>query len=127
MDFPTFCKRHRLKATLNKDDETMIVAGRLGQVYEYGDGRVAGMFLPPRLLKGWTTRRDVLMKFDTATVEQNGDFEGVVSIEKTDPRIEEWVKLAQKLLGIRKKRTLSPEVKQKQVEVLRRARSARRA
>lgn len=119
--FTAFCKKHRLKPVVSKEDDTVIVLGRLGQVYEYSDDRVAGMFIPPRLLRAWTTRRDALTKFDTATVEQNGDFEGVVSIAYKDPRLSEWVALAQKLLGIRRRRTLSAEQKAAAVARLRKS------
>ncbi len=89
-----------------------IIPGRLGHLYEHGDGRL-GIMLLLDTRKKWNTRRRWLEQAGF-TIWQNGDTEGSALF---DPSSGSQARLAIRLVGAKHKRVPSPA----QLEVLRRA------
>jgi hypothetical protein len=111
-----FATRHRLKTRVDSD-ETRIIPGRDGQLYEHAPGQLAVMFLSARAKSPgmWNNRRRAGEAVGM-TLYQNGDQEGVLTF---DPLNAKQVALAIKIASIKRKRIMSPAQK----EILARATS----
>jgi hypothetical protein len=99
-----FVAKNRLK--LRKDiDETSIVLGRTGQIYEHSDGVLGVMFMPAsaKTADKWCNRRRAGVAAGM-TVHQDGDREGTLHFSGANKA---GGKLAIQIAGCKKKRFLS--------------------
>lgn len=102
LSFAGFAAEHRLKANCDVD-ETTIVPGKHGQIFDYGDGRIAVMVQPGRSSVWPRTRKKLIEAgFEIA---QNGDHEGTALF---DPANADQARLAIRVAGIKRKRKSSP-------------------
>src|SRR5215472_3271105 len=110
-----FADRHRLKTRFD-GKETRFIPGKLGQIYEYGAGRLAVTVMPITPRKNlWGRTRNRLKKLGFVVV-QDGDYEGTATF---DPSDRDQSKAAIKAAGISRKRRLSPSQINRQLERLR--------
>lgn len=110
-----FAGRHGLKVRVDEDG-TKIIPGKFGQIYEYGDGRLAVMVIPkPPRKNYWGGTQNRLAKLGFVIV-QNGDCEGAALF---DPTNSNQAKAAIKAAGTRRKRQLSPAQVGRQISWLR--------
>ena len=119
MDIQAFANRYRLRAKRHEDGE-LIITGKLGHVYGHDDATLGLMFMPnrPRL---WPNAR---RKLDAAgfVIWQDGDEEGSALF---DPTNKAQVRLALKVVGAKRKRSLTPAQRSAKVAILERARIAK--
>ena len=115
-----FAEANRLKI---KEDEChdQVIPGRLGDIWEYGPGSMAVAIyedLPDREItkRKWTHCKKACLGVGM-TLVQDGDREGTLLF---DPGNAEQVAVAIKVLGIKKRRIMSPA----QTEALARARES---
>ena len=106
MNIAKFAAKYRLKSQTDKADDTVIIPGKTGHIYEYGDDLLGVIFVGsiPRA-RLWKS----LLKHCLAAgmeLRQNGDAEGALSFQADSP---EQARLAIKMAGIRRKRRVSPE------------------
>jgi hypothetical protein len=111
-----FAAKQRLKLKSDADD-TRVIFGRSGQIFEDAPGRLGVMFSSPIAKSGemWGNRRRAGVAAGME-VAMDGDREGVLSFDPANPK---QVALAITISGARLKRIMSG----KQKEVLARARS----
>ena|SRR5215813_8081563 len=110
-----FADRHRLKARFD-EDETRFIPGKLGQIYEYGGGRLAVMVMSATPHKNlWGRTRNRLEKLGFVII-QDGDSEGTATFDHSD---HDQSRAAIKAARISRKRQLSPSQINKQLEWLR--------
>ena len=106
MNIAKFAAKHRLKIQTDRADDTVIIPGKTGHIYEYSDDLLGVIFVGsiPRA-RLW---KSLLKQCLAAGMElrQNGDAEGALSFQADSS---EQVKLAIKTAGIRRKRKVSPE------------------
>jgi hypothetical protein len=88
-----------------KEGEDTVARGRLGELFQRDDEHVGAMYMPPRVRKGWLNFRK-RMEAVGAEAVQVGDTEGVVSFLFDNHKA---VRAACSLLGIKNKRSVSPE------------------
>ncbi len=121
MDIQAFANRYRLRAKRDEDGE-LIITGKVGHIYEHDESTLSLMFLPdrPRL---WANAR---RKLDAAGVViwQDGDEEGSALFDPTDTK---QARLALKVVGAKRKRSLTPEQRAVRAAILDKARAARLA
>jgi len=102
-----FAKAHRLKA--QREDDTVIIGGKAGQIYEYSDSLLGVLFITPAKkaarARVWNnlSAQCVLARM---TLRQDADAEGALSF---DPATAAHVTLALKLAGVKRRRQLTPE------------------
>jgi hypothetical protein len=101
-----FGTKYRATVKRDRDDETLTIPGRYGNIYEYSSTELGVIFIPstPRTWL-WNTLKDRAQAAGM-TLRQCGDSEGAFSF---DPSNEEQCRLALKIAGTRKWRQLSPE------------------
>jgi hypothetical protein len=118
MDEPLkpFAAKYRLKLRIDVD-ETRILPGRVGQIYQHDLGKLGVMYLPAKAktTEMWTNRKKACL-FVGMELHQDGDREGSLQF---DPRNAAQAKLAIQIAGLKKKRIMS----QAQKKVLTRART----
>ncbi len=121
MDIQAFANRYRLRLKRHEDGGP-IISGKLAHVYEHDDSLLGLLFLPdrPRL---WSHAKRKLEAADF-TIWQNGDEEGSALF---DPTNKAQARLALKVVGIKRKRSLTPEQRSAKVAILERARIAKMA
>ena len=117
MTIESIAAKYRLRT--KKEDDEVIIPCKLGQIYVYDDETLGALFMPDTPQKGWTQRRDKMVGAG-AIVSLNGDTEGSVIFPANSAAL---IKLAAKLFGAYRKRTLSPETKAKLSARLAKARS----
>jgi hypothetical protein len=103
MSIESFGEKHRVK--VRKDtDGTLIVAGKLGHIYEHSAEKLGVLFMSaePRA-RLWNTVK-AKGKAAGMTVRQNGDAEGTMLFDPANP---EQARLAMKLVRVRAKRLIS--------------------
>lgn len=108
MDITDFAKQHRLKPTTDTDDTT-IIPGRNGHIYEFSDKELGVIFCTPATeapRTGFWNRLSAACKLAGMTPRQVGDAEGAFSFDSAIPG---HVKLALKLADARPKRRVSEE------------------
>ena len=119
MDIQAFANRYRLRVKRHEDGEP-IISGKLGHVYEHDDSTLGLFFMPerPRL---WSHAK---RRLETAgfTIWQDGDEEGSALF---DPTNKVQARLALKVVGTKRKRTLTAEQRAAKVSILERARIAK--
>jgi hypothetical protein len=107
MDIKQFAEGHRLKLVRDKSDDTPVIIGKSGQIYEYSDDEFGVMFITPVSKPARThSWRKMSVQCVAAGMmrRQSGDVEGALSFDPLNP---EHVRLAMKLAGIRPKRLSS--------------------
>ena len=104
----SFATAHRLRTITDKGDGTTIIAGRKGHIYEYGN-RLAVMFLP----SGWAPKKwgNARRACEAAgmSVLQDGDSEGSIAFDPSDPN---QAKLAKAVAGCKTIRRVSEAQKE---------------
>jgi hypothetical protein len=102
-----FAAKQRLK--VQREDSSVVINGKSGQLYEYSDTELGIMFITPATK---APRTHMWRKMSSACVaagmvqRQIGEAEGCLSF---DPANQEQVKLALKLAGVKRKRQVAPE------------------
>ncbi len=121
MDIQAFANRYRLRVKRHEDGE-LIITGKRGHIYGHDNATLGLMFMPdrPRL---WSHAKRKLEAADF-TIWQDGDEEGSALF---DPTNKAQARLALKVVGIKRKRSLTPEQRSAKVEILERARIAKMA
>jgi hypothetical protein len=107
-----FAVAQRVKTRVDVD-ETPIIPGKFGQIYEHDEDVLAVMFMPkvkpeePVLgwKRKWTHWRESCVEAGME-LQQNGDWEGSLTF---DPKNQIQCRLAVRVAGIKRKRVLSPE------------------
>jgi hypothetical protein len=119
MDIQTFANRYRLRAKRHEDGE-LIITGKLGHIYGHDDATLGLMFMPKRPRLGSHAKR----KLEGAdfTIWQDGDEEGSALF---DPTNKAQARLALKVVGAKRKRSLTPAQRSAKVAILERARIAK--
>jgi hypothetical protein len=107
LNIKKFAESYRLR-TSKDADETTIISGRNGQIYEHSAGKFGVIYQPAKNAwkpKTWGNHR---RRCEAAgmTVHQNGDSEGALLF---DPKNGELAALAVKVAGCRPKKVISPE------------------
>ena len=102
MNLDEFAARRHLRVKRHEDGG-LIIAGRLGHIYEHGHGRFGLLFMPgkPRL---WAIAK---RKLEAAgfLIWQDGDEEGSALFDPNNP---DQVWLASKVARVRRKRRATP-------------------
>jgi len=111
-----FTARHRVRVKRAEDGEA-IVPGRLGHIYEHGDGLLGVMVIPGKRFVWANARRR--LEAAEFTVWQDGGEEGSALF---DPEDAEQARLALKVIKVKRRRCPSAA----QLATLRRGREARR-
>ncbi|HEY4932682.1 MAG TPA: hypothetical protein VII23_14030 [Terriglobales bacterium] len=114
IDIQRFADNHRLKTRFD-DDLTKIIPGKLGNLFEY-DGELLGVMVmpnPPRR-NYWGYVRASLIEAGFQVV-QDGDGEGSATF---NPANAKQVRLAVSAAGIKRRRILSPENREKALRAL---------
>jgi hypothetical protein len=121
MDVSAFAEQHRLRA--KKDDCSNLVI--LGKQFAAAQSHIfdgfldgLGVCLMFETSRQWNSARRKLEKAGFVT-RQDGDTEGVLTFDPTDSK---QSRLALKVVGTRKPRTLSPEQRQRLCDQLERVR-----
>lgn len=117
MTIEEFAARHKLQTRRDEEGE-LIVRARLGQIYDYGAGNLAVMFMTDSVGK-WNNRRKECEKAGM-TVRQDGDTEGTLLF---DPESKEQSKTAIRTVGAYRKVNLTPEQRQAKAENMARVRN----
>jgi len=105
MTIRTFAEKHRLR-TVTDSDGSHIIPGRSGQIYEHSSTRLGVTFDSERhtTREGWNNRRRQCVAAGM-TLWQDGDYEGSLLFDPSDPRQTE---MAIRVAGCRVKRNQSP-------------------
>jgi hypothetical protein len=107
MGINRFAQRHRLKLVHDKSDDTLLIFGKGGHIYEYSDNELGVMFITPVRKPA---RTHFWRKMSTQclaagmTPRQCADAEGALSF---DPNNHEHARLTMKLAGVKPKRLAS--------------------
>ena len=119
----TFNFKSRLDA-----DETRIIPGTLGELFEIDAHTLGVLYLPPTPRKGWKNRREELIALG-GRVLQDGDIEGSIAYDMDDKlssRDKKFIKAAARCINIKAKRKITEEAKVALLERLGKARQAKR-
>src|ERR1051326_740564 len=102
-----FARRHRLRVANDSGDNTKIIVGAFGQVYEHGSGRLGVMFILPNKSRprAWASAKKRGIAVGMRLI-QNGDAEGCLAF---DPNNEERAELAIRIAGVNRKRQLTDD------------------
>lgn len=115
IDIQKFADSHRLKTRIDADG-TKIVLGKAGHIFEYDHELLGVMVMPdPPKRNYWGYVRASLVEAGFQVV-QDGDGEGVATFNPANPT---QVKPAIRAAGVKHRRTLAPEHREKCVERLR--------
>src|SRR5437016_6475910 len=107
-----FAEKHRARITRDRSDDTNVIAGRSGHLYEYGEDLLGVMFMPPPTAgqpwgkwqpRTWNNFKRAGQAVGMTTL-QDGDSEGCLCF---DPENTDQSKLALKMAGIKPKRKVS--------------------
>ena len=120
MDIPTFAEKYRCAA--RRQDGEQVIPGKLGHVYEHDSAMFGLMFIPDKA-RLWKYARRKLEAAGFA-IWQDGDEEGSALF---DPTIPAQARLALKVVGAKRKRSLTPEQRAAKVAILETARAAKMA
>jgi hypothetical protein len=104
MTLEAFIKKNRLRRKRD-DDDTTIVPGKNGHIFDYGDGRLGVLIMPkairPRI---WNKARKAFEELGM-TVTLDCDGEGIATF---DPESEEQCQAAMKHAGVSPRRVATP-------------------
>jgi hypothetical protein len=99
-----FAERYRLKIRTDPGDDTRIIAGQLGHLYQADEGLLGVMVMPDSGGKRrWSCARAKLQEAGFVIL-QDGDTEGSACFSRDNPA---QAKLAIKIVGAKKKRAVS--------------------
>lgn len=117
MNIPGFSIEYRVRTRREECGET-IIRGRLGHVFDHGDGGRFGVLLLLPTKRRWNHARK-RRRAAGFHVHQDAETEGTALFDPTDPG---QVRLALRIVGAKRKRTAS----RAQLQALKRARAALR-
>jgi hypothetical protein len=86
-----FAEQYRLKTRINRGDDTKVILGKLGHLYEYDAGIMGLCFIPepnptkPERTKLWNARKATCLAAGM-TLQQDGDAEGCLSFDPANLR-----------------------------------------
>jgi hypothetical protein len=105
----TFAAKHRLKLRTDLD-ETKIIPGRHGHLYQHDLGKLGLMYMPAKAKTGemWNTRRKAGAAVGME-LHQDADREGIFVF---DPANIEQAKLAIRIAGVKRRRIMSDAQKE---------------
>jgi hypothetical protein len=107
MNLETFASKHRLKPQRDPADDTTVIVGSAGHIYEYSDVLLGVMFITPAnkapRARLWNNLAAQCIAAGMS-LRQSGDAEGALSFDPSDPS---QVRLAIKLAGVKRKRQAS--------------------
>ena len=121
MKLEDFATKYRLKVRRAEDGEP-VIPGKFGHLYHHDDSTL-GLFFMPERPRRWSHARRKLEAADF-TIWQNGDDEGSALFDPTNTI---QARLALKVVGAKRKRTLTAEDRAAKVATLERVRIARLA
>lgn len=117
MNIEELSATHRLRTRRDECREKIIV-GRLGHLYDHGDGSRFGVLLLLPTKRRWNHAKKKL-RAAGFEIRQDAETEGTALFDPTNPG---QVRLALRIVGAKRKRTASPA----QLHALKRARAALR-
>jgi hypothetical protein len=121
IDIHQFADHQRLRTRVDEDG-TKIILGKVGHIYEYDDNRLGVIVIPnPPRMRYWGFTKAALLTAGFVVV-QDGDGEGAATF---DPGNSEQVIAAIRAAGVKRRRKISPEQRERAISVL--ASSRRRA
>lgn len=103
MDLRSFAEDNRLRVRRDEDN-TRIIPGTAGQIWEYGEGKLAVTLLDLTPTK-WGFRRNACLAVGMQ-LDQDGHDEGTLLFSPSDAK---QVEMALKVTDVRRKRRVSPE------------------
>jgi len=103
MDLRSFAEDNRLRVRRDEDN-TQIITGKVGHLWEYGEGKLAVTLLDLTPTK-WGFRRNACLAVGMQ-LDQDGHDEGTLLFDPVD---EEQVEMALKVAEVKRKRRVSPE------------------
>jgi hypothetical protein len=110
-----FATMHRLKTRIDEDG-TKIIPGKFGHIYEHDENRLGVLIMPdPPRPRYWGHTRASLVTLGLVVV-QDGDSEGAAIF---DPNNRLQVEAASRAAGVKRKRAISSEQREQQIERLR--------
>jgi len=113
MELKEFAEVHSLRVKHSREDDTDNIVGRLGDIYEYGDGQLAVMVMPEPPRRGpWIRSRRKFLELGM-TLVQDGDQEGASVFDGSDPQ---QADAAIQAIRAKKSRKLSLELRLKLIE-----------
>lgn len=117
-ELQVFADRNRLKTCICTEDGSKIIPGRLGHIYEFSDDLLGVLIIPnPPRRHYWGHTRNSLLAAGL-TVLQDGDGEGSASFDPNNP---DQSKAAIRAAGVKRKRKISLERRQRLIASLRAA------
>lgn len=121
MKVEDFASKHRLRVRRAEDGE-QIIPGKFGHIYQH-DAETLGLMFMPTGPRRWPRAR---RKLEAAgfTIWQDADHEGSALF---DPTSKTQARLALKVVGAKRKRTLTAEQCAAKTAILEKARAARMA
>lgn len=115
-EIQSFAAQHRLKTRVSEEDGTKIIPGKFGQIYDYGDGRLGVLVMPdPPRPHYWGFVRAKLLAAGFVVV-LDGDGEGAATFDPANPQ---QATTAIRVAGIKRKRVISQEQRDRQIARLR--------
>ena len=111
MDLMSLAAANRLRVRRDEGG-SRIISGKNGHLWDHGAGLFAVTLLDLTRRK-WTHRKKLCLKAGME-LHQDGDFEGTLLF---DPEDSEQVKVALSVAGVKKRRQLSPEHRERLMEV----------
>ena len=126
MNIQEFAEKYRLRVKRAEDGE-LIVPAKLGHLYSHDPDRgIFGLVLEAPAddssLDNTLRARKRKAEREGFEVHQEGDFEAVLLFDANDPK---KVRLAIRLVGAKRKRTLTAEQRAAKIAILERARIAK--
>jgi hypothetical protein len=115
IDLQRFADEYRYRTRIDEDG-TKIIPGKVGHLFEYDEESFGVMIMPnPPRRQFWGFAKAKLIAGGFKVV-QDGDGEGVATFDPTDPK---QVKLAVRVAGVKRRRVLSAEHRERCVASLR--------
>lgn len=108
-----FADKRNLRVSTDKNDNTSIINGRHGHLYEYDDDRLAVIFMGAST--GTANNRRKACIAAGMEITQDGDWEFAASFNPEDRK---QASLAIKVARVKTKRVLSPEQRKRATEAL---------
>ena len=121
MKIHDFAERYRLRVK-RAEDGNPVIPGKFGHLYHHDDSTLGLLFMPNRR-RLWSHAKRKLEAADF-TIWQDGDHEGSALF---DPTNRAQARLALRVVGAKRKRSLTPEQRSAKVAILERARIAKMA
>jgi hypothetical protein len=111
-----WANRYRVKTRLWPEDGTTVITGRWGHIFEYSDDLLGLLIMPePPRPRYWGHTRLALSALGM-TIRLDGDGEGVATFDPANP---EQSRAAIRAAGIKRKRQLSSEQRERRIAFIR--------